>query len=128
MVFFGKKHASTAAPAALQLQLDSAIKQLDDIKQILFPAFETTTTDEGQIIQIDYSADSNLEAALSDIEDGYSDETVQQTIKNVIDRVYKIRKLMNVWQEIKAETQGIVIAAQRSEPIDESILPKDERI
>lgn len=128
MMFFGKKHASTTAPVALQLQLDTAVKQLEDIKQILFPAFETTTTDEGQIIQIDYSADSNLEAALSDIEDGYSDETVQKTIKNVIDRVYKIRKLMNVWQEIKAETQGIVIAAQPSEPIDDSILARDERI
>jgi len=53
---------------------------------------------------------------------------VQKTIKNVIDRGYKIRKLMRVWQEIKADTQGIVIAAQPSEPIDDSILARDERI
>lgn len=85
-------------------------QQLAEIINILFPPLTTTGNGEGQIIQVDYSADSNLEAALSDLEDGFNDETSRKTIRDIANRLYKVRKLLNVYQKINDKADAIVIS------------------
>ena len=79
--------------------MNTAEEKLELIRKILFPEplkqTEVNESGEEQLFHIDYSADLNLDAALNDIEDGFSDETVQKTIKDVSSRLYKIREILD---------------------------------
>ena len=74
--------------------------RLAQIENILFPPSAHHTDKDGRKFLVDYSADMNLDAALVDLEDGYNDEACRNTIKKISERLYEIRKLLNVYQEI----------------------------
>ena len=91
-----------------------AEQRLEEIREILFPPHSTKEhtdpeTEETVKIQIDYSADLNLDSALYDIREGYSDEVVQKTIQDVLERLYKIRKILNAEAEIDSEAKYIIV-------------------
>ena len=58
-------------------------QKIEEIANILFPPYEVRLDKDGTKYQIDYSADMNLDSALSDLEDGYNDQTVRNTIKDI---------------------------------------------
>ena len=96
-----------------------AEQQLLQISNILFPPHDRKESG-GDLIQIDYSADMNLEAALTDLEDNFNDEITRKTIRDVTNRIYEIRRLLNVQQEINPNTSAIVIS-NKSSSIDEIV-------
>lgn len=81
---------------------------LEQIKQILFPPIKTHTDKEGNKYHIDYSADINLDSVLSDLEEGFNDETSQATIRKVSKRIYEVRKLLNFHQELDADAKYVL--------------------
>lgn len=91
-----------------------AEQKLEEIKNILFPPSETRESvdkDSGDVfkLQIEYSADWNLEGALTDIREGYADEVVQNTIKDIVDRIIKIRKILDAHAQIDSDAKYIIV-------------------
>ena len=77
-----------------------AEERLDAIRDILFPPCEYHVDKSGTKFQVDFSADLNLDAALSDLEDGHNDASCQSTIKKVSNRIYEVRKILQAHQEL----------------------------
>ena len=74
--------------------------KLNQIRDILFPPCEQHTDKDGRKFQVDFSADLNLDSALSDLEDGYNDAACQATIKKVSNRIYEVRRILQAHQEL----------------------------
>lgn len=92
MRFFGmKKSVTVKTPAEVKL---------DMIRDILFPPSDTHVDKEGRKFLVDYSADLNLDAAVSDLEDGFNDENSQKTIKKISNRIFEVRKILEASQEL----------------------------
>jgi hypothetical protein len=89
---------------SVEKKIDTPAEQrLEEIRNILFPpheAKETLDKETGEMFKfyVDYSADMNLDSAMHDIQEGFADEIVQKTVKDVIDRLYKVRQLLNADQ------------------------------
>ena len=86
-------------------EADAKIEQVIDI---LFPQLELHTDKNGDKFHIDYSVDTNLEAALMDLEDGHNDAASQKTIRGCIDRIIKIRKLLEAYREIHEDAKYFI--------------------
>lgn len=103
--------------------MNTAEKQLDEIRKLLFPkSVQHTDVDEkGEDVTyyIDYSADLNLEAALSDIQEGYSDSTVRNTILDVIDRLSKIRELLDEHLMFTKDVNYFVVENLRKDSVED---------
>lgn len=82
---------------------------LEEIKQILFPPIKTHTDKEGNKFHIDSSADTNLDSVLTDLVEGYNDETSQNTIKKISERIFQIRKLLNFQQELDEDAKYLIV-------------------
>ena len=97
----------------------------EKIKEILFPPLSLKEKD-GMQYHIDYSIDSNLESALTDLQEGLNDEVTRETIKLSIEKLIKIRKLLGAnIQELKS--QYVIIDGGEREGIDiEQITPIEE--
>ena len=104
-----------------------ADEKLDKIKEILFPDFERQTLSNGDKTLIDYSIDSNLESALSDLEDGINDPTLRKTIRLSIDRLIEIRKLLEAYGEFDMGAKYVVVddMSRKEDPIDEKVQAKE---
>lgn len=87
--------------------------KLEEIQNILFPRMQLDQKmdNDGTIVKyhIDYSADSNLDAALMDLVEGYNDKATQETINDVVKRLHKIRKLMEAYAEIDKDAKYIIV-------------------
>lgn len=94
-------------------------KKIDEIANILFPPYEVNVDKDGTKYQIDYSADMNLDSALSDLEDGYNDQTVRNTIKDISNRLYKIRQIMEVYRDIEKGTTYMIVDTRENKEIEE---------
>ena len=86
----------------------TADEKLEEIKNILFPPFKKQSKDDITFL-IDYSADSNLQAAVSDLEEGHNDEIVQGTINKVIDRLVEVRKILKAYGEFDTDAKYIIV-------------------
>lgn len=100
-----------------------AEQRLEEIRNILFPpheAKESLDKKTGEVIKyyVDYSADLNLDSALYDMREGYSDEIVQKTVQDVIDRLYKVRDLVNASQVEFDPDAKYIIVDNRKEDLD----------
>jgi len=87
-------------------------KIIEEIKKILFPPLKLqTASKDGQITKfhIDYSVDSNLDAVLMDLQEGYNDEVSQKTINKVINRLNKVRTLLEAYAELDKDAQYIIV-------------------
>src|SRR5579864_8918888 len=81
-----------------------ADEKLEQVKNILFPAARLQKEEivDGKTIthHIDFSADWNLEAALTDLQEGHNDIVTQNTINSVIKSLIKVRKILGVEMKI----------------------------
>ena len=91
----------------------SAEKKLKEIRELLFPELklEQELDEKGELIKyhIDYGVDSNLDAALIDLQEGYNDGPTQKTISNITKRLYKARKLLGAEAKISKEAKYLVV-------------------
>ena len=83
-------------------------QKLEEIKNILFPPFKKETSEDITFL-VDYSVDSNLQAAVSDLEEGHNDEIVQGTINKVIDRLVEVRKILKAYGEFDTDAKYIIV-------------------
>jgi len=86
----------------------TADQKLEEIKKILFPPF-SKQNNQDIIFLVDYSADSNLQAAVGDLEEGHNDEIVQGTINKVIDRLIEVRKILKAYGEFDTDAKYIIV-------------------
>lgn len=92
--------------------------KLKQIADILFPPLQTQMTPEGHKYQVDYSADSNLDAALIDLEDGTNDRITQSTVRKVSNKLFEVRKLLEAYSEIDPEAQYLLVDDETDDPTE----------
>lgn len=78
-----------------KIERDPVLQQVVDL---LFPGIELTKDEEGEYY-VDRSVDSNLFAALIDLQEGSNDQVVHNTIRAVINKLQAARKLLEAEQE-----------------------------
>lgn len=105
-----------------------ADKKIEEIVNILFPPLELKQEidKDGSVFKyhVDYSADSNLDAALIDLQDGHNDEVVHKTINNTIDRLMKVRRLLEAFAELDKDAKYIIVDTDKDFEEDE-VTPRD---
>jgi hypothetical protein len=93
-----------------------AEEKLEKIKNMLFPELETQETldNEGKLfrIQIDRSVDSNLDSALTDLQDGKNDKIIQDTITVVMKQLFQVRQVLEAYTNIDKEAKYIIVDNQ----------------
>lgn len=94
--------------------------RINEIRKILFPEIKTHTDNQGNKFHIDYSVDSNLMAALMDLEDDFNDETCRNTIKGVLDQLEKVRNILGFQQKLEDEAQYILVDDRKNLEIDKN--------
>lgn len=91
----------------------SAEEKLIQIKDLLFPELELNQDmdENGSIIkfQVDYGVDSNLDAALIDLQEGLNDGPTQKTISNITKRLYRARKILGAEAKIHKEAKYLLV-------------------
>ncbi len=70
---------------------------LQEIVDLLFPPIELTKDEHGEYY-VDRSVDSNLFAALYDLQEGTNDKVVHNTINAVLDKLKQTRALLEAEQ------------------------------
>ena len=90
-----------------------AEEKIEQIKNLLFPplALNEEMQKDGEFIKyhIDYSIDSNLDAVLMDLQDGNNDPACHKTLSSVIERLQKIRRLLEAYAELDSEAKYIIV-------------------
>lgn len=86
----------------------TADQKLEEIEKILFPPFKKETSNDVSFL-VDYSVDSNLQAAVNDLEEGHNDDVVRGTVNKVIDRIVKVRAILNAYNEIDLDAKYIIV-------------------
>lgn len=86
----------------------TADEKIERIINILFPPLELHTDKNGDKFHVDYSVDTNLEAALMDLEEGHNDAASQKTVRNVTNRIIKVRQLLEAYREIHDEAKYFI--------------------
>lgn len=103
--------------------MNSAEKQLEEIRKILFPdsVYNTDVDESGREIKyrIDYSADFNLQAALNDIQEGYIDETAYLTVSDVMNRIIKIREILEEHLMVTEDIEFFVVENLRKDDVED---------
>lgn len=93
--------------------LSTAEEKLEEIKQLLFPPLELheEVSPDGDIVKfhIDYSVDSNIDAALMDLQDGHNDPTVHSTLNKAVTRINKVRKLLEAYAVLDKDARYIIV-------------------
>ena len=96
-------------------------RKLEIIEEILFPRNEIKeeVSEDGTSLKyrVDYSSDMNLDAVLIDLQQGINDRAVQNTIKEIIDRLIKVRNVLEV-EDIGFEDAQYMIV-DTGKPIEE---------
>lgn len=87
------------------------------ISNILFPRMVAEEAQDGTKFLVDTSADSNLESALQDIQDGHNDISTQAAIGDVLERLGRIRKLLGAYSEFPiGDYKYVVVDTVRRDP------------
>lgn len=79
-------------------------RKLKEIISILFPPDDIKVEDDGTKYFVDYSLDSNLQGALSDLEDGVNDIITRNTVRHVVEQLYKVRDILEELRDIPPDT------------------------
>lgn len=97
--------------------------KIEQIKALLFPPLELNEEmgKDGNVIKfhVDYSVDSNLDAALMDLQEGNNDRTTQNTINDVTKRLIQVRKLLEAYASLDKDAKYIIVDNPRSENLDD---------
>lgn len=105
---------------------------LENIRSILYPPCELKEevdekTGEKIKFQVDYSIDMNLDAAIIDVTNGHSDEVVLHTLNDVLERLQKIRSLLEANLELHPDAKYYIVDTKREfTPVD--ILALDDGV
>lgn len=83
--------------------------EIQQVVELLFPNFTTEEMPDGTIFQIDRSIDSNLDAALTDLQDGKNDFAVQKTISGVLNRLITARKILQAYPMLDTRAKYIIV-------------------
>lgn len=93
--------------------LTSADEKLEEIKNLLFPQLELHEEmgSDGIAIKyhVDYSVDSNIDAALIDLLDGNNDTIVQSTLSKAVTRLNKARKILEAYASLDKDAKYIIV-------------------
>lgn len=96
-----------------------AEERLEQIKDILFPPSKLNEEmdKDGSIFkwQVDYSADMNLDAALTDLEEGINDPAVHNTIRDISKRLSSVRQLLDAYMELHPEARYIMVESSKDD-------------
>ena len=88
-------------------------KKLEELAKLLFPplVLQQEMDKDGTVLKyhIDYSADSNLDAVLMDLQEGHNDPVSQKTIAGVIERLQKTRRMLEAFAEIDKDAKYIIV-------------------
>ncbi len=99
-----------------------AEERLEQIREILFPTSKLNEEldKDGSIFkwQVDYSADMNLDAALTDLEEGINDPAVHNTIRDISKRIYSIREILDAYMELHPEAKYIMVESTKDDVDD----------
>lgn len=86
---------------------------------MLFPQLETheELQQNGQIIKyhVDKSVDSNLDAALIDLQDGKNDQIVHGTINSTIKRLINVRRMLEAYPKLDKDAKYIIVDDESSD-------------
>jgi hypothetical protein len=58
---------------------------------------------------VDYSIDSNLDAVLMDLQDGYNDKAAQKTINTMVSRLNNVRRMLEAYPSVDTEAKYIIV-------------------
>ena len=83
-------------------------RKLQQVKDILYPPSKLDDIGEYKV-QIEYGADYNLDAALTDLEQDANDEVTRKTIREVTERLYKVRKILEAYVELHEGAQYMIV-------------------
>lgn len=96
--------------------------QLEQIKSLLYPQLitEQELSNDGTIVKfhVDYSVDSNLDAALIDLQEGHNDEVVQGTINEVVKKLIQVRKMLEAYAIMDPEAKYIIVENPKNDSIE----------
>lgn len=102
--------------------ITTAEQKLKEISDILFPPLETDQKmdENGTPIKfhVDYSVDSNIEAALADLYDGHNDEIVQSTLRKSVEKIYKVRKILEAYPIIDENIKYIIVDTGKEDYVE----------
>jgi hypothetical protein len=101
-------------PWTVQRKINTpAEEKLEQIKALLYPPLklEEEIDKDGTPLKyhIDYSADSNLDAALMDLQEGHNDKIAHDTINDVIKRLIEVRKLLEAYAQLDPNAKYIIV-------------------
>jgi hypothetical protein len=89
-------------------QLTTADEKLEQLRNLLFPEPEIEM--EGDMeFYVDSSVDMNLESVIVDLQEGHNDAVCQKTLKNISDRLYKARKILQAYFEADPNIKYVVV-------------------
>ena len=90
-----------------------AEEKIEQIKSLLYPPLklEEEFDKDGTSMKyhIDFSADSNLDAVLMDLQEGYNDKVAHDTINDVINRLSQVRKLLEAYAQLDPDARYIIV-------------------
>ena len=93
--------------------------KIEQMIKIMFPPLELHVDKDGTKFHIDHSLDTNLEAALMDLESGYNDVASQKTIRSVADQIIRVRKLLEAYQLIDDEAKYFIAEDPETRDVEE---------
>jgi len=99
---FGMRNKSIERPTAESILLEK-------ISAVLFPPFYTRDV-AGDKYSIDSSVDTNVDAVLTDLRDGYLDETCLETLQAVFNKLHEVRNIIGAHHEMDPAVSQYIIA------------------
>lgn len=101
------------------LTQSEAEKRLALIEQVLFPNFTTEIMPNGTYFHVDYSADSNLQGAIVDLEEGINTPQIHETLSSVLKNLSIVRKIVQAYPEMDSRAEYIIVDNKPAEQIKE---------
>ena len=98
-------------------QVTIGVKELEQIRNLLFPDYKLERLPTGEMFHVDMSVDTNLDAVIYDLEEGTNDETARKTLRAVAEKLFKARAILMVEQEMHPDVQHIVFAQEESNEV-----------
>jgi len=107
-------------------------KSIDDRAEfaVLFPMLQVMRDRDGRWFHFDTAIDSNLMAALSDLQTGFNDPASQKTIESMITRLLKVRQLLDVTAKLDDRVEYYVVddGTEPDEPIEDRVVASDSDV
>lgn len=102
--------------------LTDAEEKLEEIKRLLFPQLELheEMDQDGSLVKyhVDYSVDSNIDAALIDLYDGNNDSVVHSTLSKAVARLNKARKILEAYASLDKEAKYIIVDNGKDDEVE----------